>query len=167
MGQAKREPGNRFYETVTVLTETVVALAGLTRQDTTPMNAPTRARLLAAGLAIVPLAWSTGCLLAAGAAAGAATVAYVRGELSASISHGIDAVDRATNRAAEQLRFVKISESSDALLRVITLRTAEDKKIEVRLARTTDTLTSVKIRVGMLGDEGTSRVLLDKINQNL
>jgi hypothetical protein len=62
---------------------------------------------------------------------------------------------------------VKISESSDALLRVITLRTAEDKKIEVRLARTTDTLTSVKIRVGMLGDEGTSRVLLDKINQNL
>lgn len=133
------------------------------------MNPSTlRLRILAVTLAVMPVAWTAGCFaVAAGAAAGAATVAYVRGELSASISRNIDDVDRATNRAAEQLGFARINESSDALARVITLRTAEDKKIEVRLNRTTDHLTSVKIRVGLLGDEAISRALLDKINANL
>jgi len=132
------------------------------------MKTPIRARLAACLLVLAPAVWSAGCIaVAAGAAAGAATVAYVRGELSASLNRGIDDVDRATNRAAEQLRFAKISESSDALTRIITLRTAEDKKVEVHLSRTTDTQTTVKIRVGMLGDESTSRILLDKINQSL
>ena len=83
------------------------------------------------------------------------------------MGHPLDAVDSAANRAAEQLRFVKISESADALSRVITLRTAEDKKIEVKLTRTTDTVTRVRIRVGVFGDETISRLLLEKTQANL
>lgn len=122
---------------------------------------------LAALLAAAPLAGLSGCLAVAAGAAGAGTVAYIRGELDAPISRSLDDVDRAANRAADQLHFAKINEGSDALSRVITLRTAEDKKIEVRLSRTTDTLTRVRIRVGVFGDEALSRLLLDKIQANL
>lgn len=126
-----------------------------------------RRRFLAISLAMLPIAFTSGCLAVAAGAAGAGAVAWVRGELDASIGNSLDAVDRATNRAAEQLKFVKIAESADALARVITLRTAEDKKIEVRLTRTTDTVTRVRIRVGTFGDESVSRLLLEKIQANL
>ena len=133
-----------------------------------PMRStPVRVRLIAALLAALPIAFTSGCLAVAAGAAGAGTVAYIRGELDAALSYNLDAVDRATNRAAEQLRFAKINEGSDALARVITLRTAEDKKIEVKLTRTTDTLTQVRIRVGVFGNETVSRALLDKIQANL
>lgn len=132
------------------------------------MNLPNPRTLLAfLILAAAPVAWTTGCLAVAAGAAGAGTVAYIRGELNASLNNSLDTVDRATNRAVEQLRFAKINQSSDALSRVITLRTAEDKKIEIRLSRTTDSLTQVRIRVGVFGDETVSRILLDKIKENL
>jgi hypothetical protein len=127
-----------------------------------------RSRVVAALLAIAPVVTLTGCIaLAAGAAAGAGAVAYVRGELDTSLNANLDAVDRAANRAGDELKFAKINESADALTRILTLRTADDKKIEIRLTRTTDTLTRVRIRVGLLGDETLSRLLLEKIQANL
>lgn len=126
-----------------------------------------RVRVLAAVLTSLPLVWSAGCIAVAAAGAGAGTVAYIRGELDASLSNNLDVVDGATNRAIEQLRFAKISESADAIARVITLRTAEDKKIEVKLTRTSDAVTRVRIRVGIFGDETLSRMLLEKIQANL
>lgn len=126
-----------------------------------------RSTALALALAALPLAGTSGCLAIAAGAAGAGTVAYIRGELDTSVSHPIDQVDNATNRAADQLRFVKINEAADALTRVITLRTAEDKKIDIRLNRTTDNLTRIRIRVGMFGDEAISRALLNRITANL
>ncbi len=149
------------------LTETVGASAGLWRRMNRLKSSTLRIKLLATLLALMPVAWTSGCLAVAAGAAGAGTVAWVRGELDASMGHPLDAVDSAANRAAEQLRFVKISESADALSRVITLRTAEDKKIEVKLTRTTDTVTRVRIRVGVFGDETISRLLLEKTQANL
>lgn len=147
--------------------ETHVAAPGLTR-EILPMNSSAiRLRVIAALLLVTPIVWTSGCLAVAAGAAGAGTVAYIRGQLEASVSHNIDAVDRAANRAAEQLRFAKINESADALTRVITLRTAEDKKIEVKISRSTDTLTQIRIRVGVFGDEALSRLLLEKIQANL
>jgi hypothetical protein len=116
---------------------------------------------------VVPVAWTAGCIAVAAAGAGAGTVAYIRGELEGSVNAPLDAADRATNRAAEQLRFAKINEGSDALARIIILRTAEDKKIEVRLTHTSDPITRVRIRVGLFGDEPLSRLLLEKIQANL
>ena len=149
------------------LTETVGASAGLWRRMNRLKSSTLRIKVLATLLALMPVAWTSGCLAVAAGAAGAGTVAWVRGELDASMGHPLDAVDSAANRAAEQLRFVKISESADALSRVITLRTAEDKKIEVKLTRTTDTVTRVRIRVGVFGDETISRLLLEKTQANL
>lgn len=132
------------------------------------MKYPTlRTRVLAVVLLLAPVLATSGCLAVAAGAAGAGTVAYIRGELNASLGHPIDAVDRASNRASEQLRFAKINETADAFTRIITLRTAEDKKIEIKLTRTSDSLTQVRIRVGLFGDEPLSRALLDKIQANL
>lgn len=114
------------------------------------------------------VALSSGCVaVVAGAAAGAGTVAYLRGELEASLDKNLDGVLRATNRGLEQLQFAKISEKKDALVAEVVARTARDQKVGVTLEKVSDTLTRVKIRVGMFGDEAISRALLDKIKGNL
>jgi len=49
----------------------------------------------------------------------------------------------------------------------ILSRTATDTKIVINLNRVTDTLTKVYIKVGVVGDETLSRLILDKIYAEL
>ena len=109
---------------------------------------------------------SAGCLLLA-AGAGAGTVAYVRGELTASLGSELGAVAKATGRAVEQLKFAKISEREDALSAKFTTRTAQDKKIDIELTKVGEKLTKVQIRVGVFGDETVAMSVLEKIKANL
>ncbi|HVS52684.1 MAG TPA: DUF3568 family protein [Opitutaceae bacterium] len=113
-------------------------------------------------LAALPFAIS-GCFVVAAGAAGAGTVAYIRGELDATLPTDLDATDAAANRALQRLQFMKISEAKDALSVSIAARTAQDKKIGITLSKTADNLTRVRIRVGLFGDETASRALLDAI----
>lgn len=110
---------------------------------------------------------NSGCLLVAAGAAGAGTVAYVRGELTASLGNEFGAVTKATGRAIEQLKFAKVSESADALSARFVVRTAKDKKIEIVLTKVGEELTKLEIRVGVFGDETVSMTILDKIKANL
>ena len=110
---------------------------------------------------------NSGCLLVAAGAAGAGTVAYVRGELTASLGNEFGAVTKATGRAIEQLKFAKVSENADALSARFVVRTAQDKKIEIVLTKVGEELTKVEIRVGVFGDETVSMTILDKIKANL
>jgi len=135
------------------------------------MNSSTRMLLRALALlaCAATVALSSGCFLVAVGAAGAAgagTVAYIRGELDASVAGNIDTMDRATNTALQQLQFAKINEGKSTVDAEITARTGQDKKIVVKLDRTADNLTRVRIRVGTFGDEALSRMLLDKIKSN-
>lgn len=116
---------------------------------------------LAAALALTP-----GCfLVAAGAAAGAGTVAYVRGELDATLDRNYEATVRA-NLAIQQLEFAKTSEAKDAISDVIKGRTGQDKRVEIDVTRLGDNLTRVQIRIGFFGDEMISRTILDKVKEN-
>ena len=121
--------------------------------------------LAALGLAAT-VGLNSGCLLLA-AGAGAGTVAYVRGELTASLGNELGAVAKATGRAVEQLKFAKISEREDALSAKFTTRTAQDKKIEIELTKVGEKLTKVQIRVGGFGDETVAMSVLEKIKANL
>lgn len=115
------------------------------------------------GLATV----TSGCIaVAAGAGAGAA-VAYVRGQLEATLGSSFDNTANATNRAIQQLGMAKVSEKKDALVDVFTVRNAADKKIEIRLDNMARDLTKVRIRVGVFGDEPLSIAILEKIKSNL
>jgi hypothetical protein len=132
------------------------------------MNASTlRLRWAAILLAALPLAGLTGCVVVAAGAAGAGAVAWVRGELDATLSNRFDAVEHATNRAIEQLQLAKVNETRSAIDAEFTARTGQDKRINIRINRTAENITRVRIRVGLVGDENLSRVILDKIKANL
>lgn len=153
---------------MTGLVETVAAETGLFSLTLIPMNSSMlRARGFAALLAVFPLAWTSGCLAVAAGAAGAGAVAWARGELDATLSSRFDDVDSAANRAIQQLGFAKVNESKSAIDAEITARTGQDKKITIRLDRTGDTITRVRIRIGLVGDEVLSRTILEKIKANL
>ncbi len=108
---------------------------------------------------------SQGCMMVV-AGAGAA-VAYVRGDLDANLSANLDRSSTAVNRAVETLQFAKVSESKDALQAIFVARNAADKKIEIRLETGGDSLTKIKIRVGVFGDEALSVTILEKIKAAL
>ena len=122
--------------------------------------------VVAVGLTGVTV-FQSGCLVVAAGAAAAGTVAYVRGELQASLANPYRDVITATGKALEKLQFRKISEKGDALKTVIVARTGSDKKIEITVKRVTDSVTKVEIRVGVFGDEALSMTILDNIKQAL
>lgn len=130
-----------------------------------PASHPIR-RLLAAILLVVSLAGLSGCLAVA-AGAGASAVAYVRGDLEANLDTDYARVVDSVRTAIEQLEFAKVSENKDALKAVLVARTALDKKVEITIANSGKKLTSIKIRVGVFGDEALSMSILDKVKAGL
>jgi hypothetical protein len=121
--------------------------------------------MILAGLALLPLL--SGCVAVLAGAAGAGTVAWVEGRLDATLDANFDQAEKAANRAVTQLQFVKVNEEKDALTATLIARTAEDKKIEIKVVRVGDTTSRVQISVGVFGDEGQSLAILDKIKANL
>lgn len=125
------------------------------------------ATVLVAGGLLGTMMATSGCVaVAAGAGAGAA-VAYVRGDLDATLNANFEATVGAVNAAVADLKFAKVSEKSDALQAIIITRNAADKKIEIRIEQAGATLSRVKIRVGVFGDEALSLAVLDKIKAKL
>src|SRR5262245_31536575 len=127
-------------------------------------------RTLAALVCAALVTLSSGCFLVAVGAAGAAgagAVAYVRGELDTTLASRYDNTIAASNRAIETLQFVKVNEKRDAFSAILTARTAQDKKVQITVTKSTDTLSRVQIRVGTFGDEAMSMAILDKIKTGL
>lgn len=147
--------------------ETVCSGSGLCVAMTTMLKSGFLVRALAALVLAAAAALPSGCLAVAAGAAGAGTVAFVRGELAASLDQSFDQSVRATNRAIEDLKLAKISETQDALVATIIARTAEDKKIEITVSSVSAAQAKVQIRVGVFGDEALSQRILEKIRSNL
>jgi hypothetical protein len=121
------------------------------------------ARLLAMMLAGVMLAGSCGCATGGPGSA----VAYVRGDLDATLNVPFERAVRASDLAVEQLRFEKVSEKKDALQAVLVSRNAADKRVEIRIEKVDDDATKLKIRVGTFGDESIAVATYSQINANL
>jgi hypothetical protein len=121
-------------------------------------------------LLMLSLPFMSGCalLLAGGAgAAGAGTGVYVKGDLETNLEAPLERTIEATNRAIDNLEFVKISEEADKLTGEITARTAQDKKIKIKLDKVTDNTTKISIRVGVFGDKALSYSLLEEIKKGV
>jgi hypothetical protein len=123
-------------------------------------------RLLVAVLLGLSLAGLSGCLAVA-AGAGASVVAYARGDLETTLHTDYPKVVDSARNAIGELEFAKVSENKDALKAVLVARTALDKKVEITIANSGKKLTSIKIRVGLFGDEALSMAILDKIKSDL
>jgi Protein of unknown function (DUF3568) len=109
----------------------------------------------------------SGCVAVLAGAAGAGTVAWVQGRLDAALDANYDKAEKAVNQAITQMQFAKVSEKKDVLTAKLIARTAEDKKIEIKVSRVGEITSRVQIRVGYFGDEAQSLAILEKIKANL
>lgn len=121
-------------------------------------------------LTVTAVVCCTGCVVVAvgaGAAAGAATYAYVSGELRSIEQAELQRAVRAGTGAVEALQFKLVSTRSDALYGEINAVTAANKKVVIRLKRIGDNATEVRIRVGTFGDRAISVAILERLRQRL
>lgn len=108
-----------------------------------------------------------GCVAAAVGGVGAGAVAYVRGELESQVAHPYEAVVAATHKAIADLELVPGAIKKDGLRATVEARNADDKQISVRLERVAQRVTTVKIRIGVFGDQMQSQLILDQIRASL
>ena len=99
--------------------------------------------------------------------AGAASVAYVRGDLQATLQTDINTAYNAAVKAVDKLELAVISKKKNALDAQIISRTAKDKKVRITLERTEADAAALSIRIGLIGDEMQSRLILDQIKKNI
>ncbi|MDN3513027.1 MAG: DUF3568 domain-containing protein [Candidatus Brocadia sp.] len=126
-------------------------------------------KLLQGILSGITLLSSCGCVTAllVGGGAGAGTIAYLKGELKSTENAPIDSVWQSAHKAMNDLEFVVTSEEKDSLSAKLIARGANDTKIEINLESVSTQLTTVKIRVGVFGDESLARLVLERIKKHL
>lgn len=108
-----------------------------------------------------------GCVaIAAGAGAGG-TVAYIRGDLEATLEADVNRATTASEAAIKELGFALVKRAVDTTGGEVIARTAQDKKVSIELERASEKVTNVRIRVGTFGDEERSQLILETIQQEL
>ncbi|KPJ59167.1 MAG: hypothetical protein AMS15_07170 [Planctomycetes bacterium DG_23] len=123
--------------------------------------------LILAGL-LLSLAGLQGCALVVGAAAGAAGVAYVKGEAEKTYDAPVERVYNAALTAVkDDLGLIVYESHFVGLEGEIKARRLDDKKVDIDLEAITERTTKVKIRVGTWGDEEYSRLIFSKIDKRL
>ncbi|MBN1917767.1 MAG: DUF3568 family protein [Verrucomicrobia bacterium] len=121
--------------------------------------------LVAVGVLLIAAA---GCgAVVAGAAAGAGAVAYVRGELEVTEEASISRVFEAAKGAIDDLEFKLLTADADAYEGKVRAETARGTDIGISLERQSDTVTKIRIRVGVFGDENLSRLVHEKMKARL
>jgi hypothetical protein len=126
-------------------------------------------RFVVALVLLAGVATFSGCalfLIGAGVAVGAGSVAYAGGVLKAADQVPMDRAWDATLRAMQDLEFKITKQQKDALAGELTARRADDTRIVVSLKKQTDKVTEFRIRVGVFGDEGLSRLIYEKIKSH-
>jgi hypothetical protein len=106
-------------------------------------------------------------LFAGGAAAGAGSYAYVKGELRATEAVSLENAYQAAQQAMNDLEFTVANKQKDAFYAEINARRASGKKIKVKFDKESNSLTRIKIRVGTFGDESMSHKILERIKKHI
>ena len=108
-----------------------------------------------------------GCIVVAAAAGTGAGVAYVRGDLDATLDASPAAAADATERAFKDLELNVISKESSGLDAKLVGRTARDVKLTVVIKGESDQLSRISIRTGVFGDDAIQSRVLAKIREHL
>jgi hypothetical protein len=113
--------------------------------------------------ALLPLAAiQSGCTTAVSA------VAYVRGELTATVNYPLAKVQKTTVKVLKSdLRYVSVSEKEDATSAQYRFLNAKDDKIVVTLDYISDDATKISICIGTFGDENLSNLILERVRNRL
>lgn len=116
---------------------------------------------------------NAGCpiFLAAGAGAGAGIGAaeYIRGELKQAYAANMEKTWNASLAAAAEMKMRPTEKSIDQLdkNRVIKGKTDEGRDFQIALEATSPEVTTVKVRIGIFGDESYSKRIQEMIAKNL
>jgi len=114
-------------------------------------------------LVFSPLLLNGCAALLLGGAAGAGTIAYIRGELKSTETMSLNQAWTISEHAVRELGYTVTYREKDAVNAKLVSRDANDKRIEINLSRVSEETTEVKIRVGVFGNENLSRLVLDKM----
>jgi hypothetical protein len=110
----------------------------------------------------------SGCSSTVPGPAGAdATFRWVKGELTSAMPASLPSVEQATRASFEELNLVGVDGAVDGLKGVLTARMAVGTKVRVRLVAIDFDNTTVRIKVGKIGDRSISLQLLRHIERNL
>lgn len=110
----------------------------------------------------------TGCVpLIVGAAAGASGVTYVRGKLERNVDHDVKHVHGATLKALKDIEVYVKTDVMGLHDAKITAEFADGKKVTINILALTERASKIRIRVGMIGDEMKSNVILNAIQKRL
>lgn len=82
-------------------------------------------------------------------------------------SASIDEVYEATLKALKELELLPTRKTKDALGAEIITYDAQDKKVTIRLKSAAEGTTKLSIRIGVFGSETKSRLIYQKIHDNL
>jgi hypothetical protein len=103
----------------------------------------------------------------AGAAVGGGAVAYVRGESQATYPASLDRTWGATLRALQDTNLKVTETQRDGTQGAIEAMRADETPVTINLEQAGPGTTAVKIRVGYLGDEESSKALHTRIASHL
>lgn len=118
-------------------------------------------------LALALTAPLSGCFLMLGAGAGVGGTVYVMGKLKEDITAPVGKVHEAARAALADLGLKVLEDKSDAMTAHLESEFADGKRVWIDVDKTTDTVSTLTIRVGLVGDEARSREILDKIKAHL
>jgi hypothetical protein len=101
------------------------------------------------------------------AGGGAGTATYVMGKLEGVEPKDLQTVYGATELAVIQLELRIMEKSKDAMSAAIELRDTEGRKITINLQTAGEGATKISIQVSSSEDERKSRIIYQKIRENL
>lgn len=124
-------------------------------------------RVLAGSILGATIIASGGCLAVAAAAGTGLGVAYVKGDLEAVVEATPRKFVAEAEAALESMGIRVLAANANDVEGTVNARTADDKKIMIKVSKQTDATSTVSIRVGTFGDEVMSQAIYEKIKANL
>lgn len=109
-----------------------------------------------------------GCVpLIIGAAVGAGGVAYVKGSLEQNFDKSVDQLHRASLGGLKNIKCAVRSDQIRKHLAKITFEFDDGQKGSIHIKALTERSAQIKIRVGILGDETKSHIVLNAVLKHL
>ena len=124
-------------------------------------------KFLLVGLLFVSVISAQGCILLAGAAVGGSGVAYALGKLEHNVDEDLERTHKATLKALEKLDMYVVSEKVLFKSSKIEAQTVEGKEVKIDIESLTEKASKISIRVGLVGDEERSYMILGAIQKQL
>ena len=111
---------------------------------------------------------TSGCIpLLIGAAAGAGGVAYVKGALVQNMDETVEDIHQATLDALKGLGIFVTADELNRHSAKIKAEYEDGKKVDITIDAITEYVSKITIRVGLVGDQEDSRLILNAIEKEL